>query len=227
MEPEIRVVLFDVNETLSDMTPLQHRFEQLGAPPLMFRVWFASVLRDGFALTAAGGYADFGEFADGALRDLFAGLHGWRGDPADAARHVLEGFGELDLHPDVADGVRRMRAAGLRLATLTNGSAGLTAQLLERAGVRDHFQALLDVSGPRAWKPAAAAYQYALAELGAQPDETMLVAVHPWDVDGARRAGLHAAWLSRGVADYPRVMIPPTVTAADLRDLAYLLTATA
>lgn len=224
MEPAIRVVLFDVNETLSDMTAVRSRFEQLGAPAELFRVWFASVLRDGFALTAVGGYASFPAIAEAVLRDLFTDLHGWDGDPVDAARHVLDGFAELEVHPDVPDGVRRMRAAGLRLATLTNGAASLSEQLLVRAGIREHFEAVLDVSPVRAWKPAAAAYRYALDQLSAPAAETLLVAVHPWDITGARAAGLQAAWLRRGAVQYPPEMTEPTHIAADVHDLAYLLT---
>ena len=48
------VVVFDVNETLSDMAPLAQRFADLGAPPHLARLWFASLLRDAFARTAAG-----------------------------------------------------------------------------------------------------------------------------------------------------------------------------
>jgi 2-haloacid dehalogenase len=219
----VRVVLFDVNETLSDMAPLRRRLEDVGAPPQLFVAWFAGVLRDGFALTAAGGYASFRDIADAGLRGLLAQLHGWRGDPAHATEHVLGGFAGLDVHPDVPDGIRRLRAAGFRLATLTNGAAPLTEQLLTRAGLRDHFEALLDVGAPRAWKPAAAAYRYATDTLAVDPAETLLVAVHPWDIDGARRARLQAAWLRRGVANYPSVMSTPSLIAADLRDLAHLL----
>jgi 2-haloacid dehalogenase len=219
----IRVVLFDVNETLSDMAPLRHRLEEVGAPPQLFATWFAGVLRDGFALTAAGGYASFREIADAGLCSLLAQLHGWTGAPALAATQVLAGFTDLQVHPDVPDGVRQLRAAGFRLATFTNGAAALSEQLLARAGLREHFEALLDVSAPRAWKPAAAAYRYATDTLAVDPAETLLVAVHPWDIDGARRAGLQAAWLRRGVSEYPAVMTTPSLIAADLRDLAHLL----
>jgi 2-haloacid dehalogenase len=136
---------------------------------------------------------------------------------------VLEGFAALEVHPDVQPGVRRLDADGFRLATLTNGDAALTEQLLTRAGLREHFTALLDVSAPRAWKPAAAAYRYATDTLAVSPAEALLVAVHPWDIDGARRAGLQAAWLRRGAANYPAVMTAPSLIAADLRDLAHLL----
>lgn len=45
------LVVFDVNETLSDMSPLAARFEDVGAPSLTAQIWFAELLRDGFALT--------------------------------------------------------------------------------------------------------------------------------------------------------------------------------
>ena len=35
------------------------------------------------------------------------------------------------------------------------------------------------------------------------PTETVLVAVHPWDCAGARRAGLRCAWLDRQGAGWP------------------------
>lgn len=224
MDPPIRLVLLDVNETLSDLSPLRTRFEQTGAPGHLMPTWFAGVLRDGFALTAAGAYADFRAVADATLRTLLTGLDDWHGDTDRAAAHILDGFNHLDVHPDVPDAIHALHTAGLRLATLANGPAATTETLLTRAGLRDRFEALLDVSAPRAWKPAAAAYKYALAHLNAPAAETLLVAAHPWDIDGAHRAGLRTAWLRRGATTYPPVMTAPHHTADDLLDLANTLT---
>ncbi len=33
--------------------------------------------------------------------------------------------------------------------------------------------------------------------------DAMLVAVHPWDIDGAARAGLATAWINRNGGVYP------------------------
>lgn len=225
MQPPVRLVLFDVNETLSDLSPLRSRFEEVGAPGHLSATWFAGVLRDGLALTAAGGYADFREVAESVLRGLLPGTGGRHGDVDHAVAHILNGFSDLDVHPDVPDGVRRLRAAGLRLATLTNGSTATAERLLSRAGLAEHFEALLDVSTVRAWKPAADAYRYATGRLAVDPAETLLVAVHPWDIDGARRAGLRAAWLQRDAPRYPAVMTGPSYIADDLRQLAGMLTA--
>ncbi|MGH3443730.1 MAG: hypothetical protein ACRDPB_00005, partial [Nocardioidaceae bacterium] len=57
------VIVFDVNETLSDLSPLAARFVAAGAPAHQAEIWFASVLRDGFALTAAGESRPFAEIA--------------------------------------------------------------------------------------------------------------------------------------------------------------------
>lgn len=217
------VLVLDVNGTLSDLSALAGRFEDVGAPGALLDLWFANVLRDGFALTAAGAYAPFTSVAGSALKPLLRGLDGWTGDPDAAADHVLGGFPHLPVHPDVPDGLWALRDAGYRLVTLTNSSAAATEELLAHAGLAEYVEAHLDVSGPRRWKPAPDAYRFAAAQTGVAPERCLLVAAHPWDVDGARRAGLAAAWLRRGAGVYPDVMTPPTLVAPDLRELARLL----
>ncbi len=70
------VVVFDVNETLSDMEPLRTRFVDIGAPGHLLEGWFVATLRDGFALTAAGAYAEFSDVA-AALPARRAGGRRW------------------------------------------------------------------------------------------------------------------------------------------------------
>ncbi|MBF8190717.1 haloacid dehalogenase type II [Nonomuraea sp. K274] len=209
-----QVVIFDVNETLTDMEPLRTTFEEVGLPGELMRTWFVSVLRDGLALTIGGGYAGFGEIGADVLRGL--GLN------EKAIGHVLSAFTELGVHPDVPEGMRLLREGGIRLFTMTNGAAAMTEDILRREGLLDLVEATLDVSGPRAWKPARAAYAYAVERAGVRPDQAALVAVHPWDIDGAQRAGLSGAWLDRRGTAYPRVMSAPHLSAVSLPALARL-----
>src|SRR5438270_4700402 len=88
------VVAFDVNETLSDMRGLARQLEQLGAPPGVLDVWFAQTLRDGFALTAAGAYADFSSIAIPLLATLLKDAAGLSGSPEEASSHVIAGMAE-------------------------------------------------------------------------------------------------------------------------------------
>ena len=115
----------------------------------------------------------------------------------------MQGFSELEVHPDVVDGVRALSDLGIRLVTLSHGSATIADTLLQGAGVRNHFERLLTVEDAGVWKPAARAYAYALKECGVEPEDAMLVAVHPWDIDGASRAGPATAWIDRQGGRYP------------------------
>lgn len=213
------VVVFDVNETLSDLGPMGGRFTEVGAPPELSRVWFAGVLRDGFALTAVGACEPFAMLAADGLRTVLHGVPLNR-DVDAAVDHVMGGFAELRVHPDVPDGIRALRAAGHRLVTLTNGAAQVADRLLTGAGVRDEFERLLSVDDAGVWKPAEGAYAYAARTCGVEPAEMLLVAVHPWDIDGAQRAGLQAAWVNRTGTPYPSCFTAPTMTVSGLDDLA-------
>ncbi len=213
------LIVLDVNETLSDMGPMAQRFADVGAPPELSRLWFATLLRDGFALTAAGAQERFAVLADGVLRSVLDGVALDR-DVDDAVGHVLAGMSELDVHPDVPEGLRRLRRSGVRLVTLTNGATSVAAGLLDRAGVRDELEDLLSVEDAGAWKPAAQAYRWAAERCGVDLADTMLVAVHPWDIDGAARAGARTAWLDRRGTAYPTYFSAPDLTASSLTDLA-------
>jgi 2-haloacid dehalogenase len=213
------VVVFDVNETLSDMRPMADRFTDVGAPGHLAKLWFASLLRDGFALTAAGAQEKFAVLAREALHGALAGLDLNRALD-DAVEHVLDGFGSLGVHPDVPDGVRALHDAGLRLVTLTNGSTEVAERLFTGAGLRDRFERLLSVEDAGAWKPAPASYAYASRTCGVPSEEMLLVAVHAWDIDGANRAGMTTGWLDRTGSPYPAYFTAPTWTAPSLPELA-------
>lgn len=215
----ISVVVFDVNETLSDMGPMGGRFVEVGAPEHLAAQWFAGVLRDGFALAAAGGQQPFAVLADEGLRGLFAGLPLNR-SVDDAVAHVLAEFSALDLHPDVAAGVRALRGRGLRLVTLTNGAAQVADRLLADAGLRGEFERLLSVEDAGAWKPNPAAYAYAASRCGVDPTQMLLVAVHPWDIDGAARAGMATGWVNRSDGSYPGYFRDPTYVGATIGAIA-------
>lgn len=216
------VIVFDVNETLSDMSPMASRFVDVGAPAYLAATWFASLLRDGFALTTAGSTAPFAQLGVGVLRGSLGGLPLNR-TVDEAIEHIMGGFDELTVHPDVLDGIPALAALPTRLVTLSNGAATVAQHLLEQAGIGEHFERLLSVEDAGVWKPAPGAYAYAAQQCGVEPIDLMLVAVHPWDIDGAHRAGLGTAWINRTGATYPDYFTPPTLQATSVRHLATLL----
>ena len=71
-----------------------------------------------------------------------------------------------------------------------------------------------------AWKPAYGAYEYVARTCGVELGEMVLVAVHPWEIDVAARAGMTTAWINRTDTSYPDCFTRPTVTVTDLTELA-------
>jgi 2-haloacid dehalogenase len=50
--------------------------------------------------------------------------------------------------------------------------------------------------------------------------QMLLVAAHPWDIHGAREAGMRAGWIVRRQAPYPGYFAAPDFQAPDLGALA-------
>jgi 2-haloacid dehalogenase len=198
-----------VVETLFPLGLLGERLSRAGQSPDLLPVWFGQLLRDAFALTASGGYRPFAEVAIAALRTL-APLS------EDSAREVVGGFAGLDSHPEVAEAMQTLRAAEVRIITLTNGSAGTTSTLLERAGVRDLVEHVMSVDAVRRWKPAPEPYRHAAEVCDVPPERMALVAAHGWDLHGAHSAGLLTGWVNRSDGQWSDLFTPPDVTGPDL-----------
>lgn len=75
----------------------------------------------------------------------------------------------------------------------------------------------------RAYKPHPAPYRHALRRLDVPAEETMVVAAHAWDVNGAARAGLRTAWLAHAERELTSAAPEPDVTASGLAELAEML----
>ncbi len=222
MTSHLAVIVFDVNESLSDMSPMGDRFADVGAPGLLARVWFAGLLRDGFALTVAGTSKKFAMIAAESLHENLTGLPLNR-SVDEAVDHIMRGFASLALHPDVAGAVRTFAASGLRLVTLSNGSTLLAETLFRAADIREEFEMLLSVEDAPGWKPLRAAYEYAADACGVETGRMLLTAVHPWDIHGAAHAGLRTAWINRTGATYPGYFTAPDITVSSLDQLASIL----
>ena len=98
----------------------------------------------------------------------------------------------MDAWEDVAESLLRLRERYV-VAILTVLSLAIVVDSSKHAGLS--WDACLSCELLGAYKPDAAAYQAGARALGARPEETMMVAVHPPDLAAAARAGLKTAWV--------------------------------
>ncbi|HEU5006759.1 MAG TPA: haloacid dehalogenase type II [Jatrophihabitantaceae bacterium] len=186
------VIVFDVVETLASLDAVRDRLVAAGQPGHVLESWFSRLTRDGMALTLAGGFAPFLEVAASALAVETSGALS-----AEQVNEVVAGFGETGPQPDAVAAVTAAAEAGVRVFALSNGSAESTTRFLERAGMADHVEQVLSIDQVRAWKPAPQVYRLACDAAGLPPGRLALVAVHAWDVHGARQAGMSTGWCPR------------------------------
>ena len=214
-----RTVILDVNETLSDTAALAGVLAGIGAGGVAPSAWLAATLRDGFALSLTTGARPFAAVARQALTVLLSTETDLTGSVDDGVERVMAAFAELPVHADVPDGLRALAAAGHRIVTLSNGSADYARSLLERAGVADSVDAFLSVDEVGVWKPHRYTYAHALARTGGDAADCTLVAVHPWDLHGARAAGLGTVHLDREGGAWPDAFTRPDLRIRALGDL--------
>lgn len=210
-----RICVFDVNETLLDLTALDAPFERAFGRPGVRREWFGQLLQSAFVSTITDTYVDFGTIGRGAL-DMIAQRHGVELAAPDRDG-ILGTMRALPPHPEVPVALERLRSAGLRLAALTNSTEAVATAQLTNADLAPLFERILSADSSKRLKPAREAYEGAARELGTSVGELRLVAAHAWDITGALRAGAAAAFVAR-----PGMVLDPLGPAPDIvgRDLS-------
>jgi 2-haloacid dehalogenase len=213
-----RVCVFDVNETLLDLAALDPHFERVFGDRAVRKAWFQQLLQSAMVTIITDRYVDFSAIGRAAL-DMTAERRGIQLSDEDRTR-ILGTVRELPPHPDVRDGLERLRAAGLRLATLTNNTAQTAQAQMDNAGLRDYFEQILSADEARRLKPAREPYHYAAQQLGVDISQIRWIAAHAWDVAGAQRAGCAVAFIARPDMVLDPLFERPDVVGRDLREVA-------
>jgi 2-haloacid dehalogenase len=216
-----RVLVFDVNETLLDMSALDPHFLRVFGDAQVRSEWFQTMLQSAFLTTIAGPYKPFGDHFRAALA-ITALRRDLRVSPEDE-RAILGGVRTLPAHPDVRPALERLRSAGFRLAALTNSTTEVEEAQLRNAGLTDLFEKALSADTGKRLKPAAEAYTNAARELGVGAAQIRMIAAHVWDVHGAMRAGCAAALVERPGVVWNAVLERPDIVASNLAEIATLV----
>lgn len=214
------VLVFDVNETLLDLTVLEPFFQRVFGSPSVMRQWFAELILYSQAVTLSGAYVPFSTLSVGILR-MLARIHG-----VEAGEGDLEEFTgllrALPAHLDAADALKRLHSAGFRMVTLTNSAPVPGPTPLERAGLATFFERSFSVDSVHRFKPAPETYRLVADVLHVPLNQLCLVAAHTWDTLGAQSAGCLAALVARpGNAVLEAPGLPqPELVSPDLTTLA-------
>ena len=106
--------------------------------------------------------------------------------------------------PEAAAALDAVRAAGVRSAVISNSNGTIRA-LMQRLGLLDKLDFVIDSGEEGVEKPDPRIFQVALARAGARPEDTAYIGdLYSIDVRGARGAGIRPVLLDPGRCWGPR-----------------------
>lgn len=127
------------------------------------------------------------------------------------------------LYPGVDEGLRALRAAGARLAVLTNKPVRPSVEIVEHLGIAGLFEAVYGGNSFAQKKPDPMGIQVLLAQCGVEPRQAVMIGDSAVDVRAGRNAGVWTAGVSYGFAPESFAQQPPDVTAASFGELSAVL----
>jgi putative hydrolase of the HAD superfamily len=194
MLTNIHAVVFDLDGTLLDRRRSFERFvrdqwERFGQfVRTVDREKYVQILieldRDGYA----------------PRKELFTGLVGHFELPSGLAETLLNDYragfpSACLLFADAAQTLSFLRAAGLKLGLITNGSVRMQSRKLECLALSSMFDTIIISDAEGIHKPDRQIFHRALEKLNVTPARAAFVGDHPEvDVAGARAAGMQAVW---------------------------------
>lgn len=195
--PEHDLLAFDVYGTLIDtagvVEPLvgivgerAEEFSERWRSTQLGFCWRRALMKD---------YVDFGVCTAQALDHTAVTMGAELTD--DQRARLLATYEALPAFPDARQALNALDDAGARLMALTNGPATAVIGLLDAAGIGDPLSEVVSADDVGTFKPDPVVYHHLLERAGTPGERTVMVSSNPFDVIGAKHAGLRAVWVRR------------------------------
>jgi 2-haloacid dehalogenase len=216
-------LVFDVNETLLDMSPLKDKVNALLNNNQGFRIWFGTLLHYSTVSNNVDQYYNFTELAACTLKMT---AHSLEIETSEAAiKDALSVITQLQTYPDVIEGLKLLKDNGFRLITLTNSPDKALQAQLNNSKITEFFEHALSVDSIKKYKPAEETYIWAAQKLELHPSDMMMIAAHGWDMAGATHAGLQTGFIAREGQALYTLSAEPDYQANTIFEMAKILVA--
>lgn len=190
-----KLLIFDVNGTLLNMESIKEAINYAYKSPSAFNQWFSWLLHYSLVDTVTKSYHPFSEIAKASMQMTANALEVTIDEPF--IEDILKSMQQLTPYPEIVEGLEMLKKAGYKMVTLTNSAPAAQEKQLEFSQLKDFFEEAFSVDKVKLYKPNPETYLYVLDKMNVKPKEAMLIAAHGWDVAGATRAGLQAAFIAR------------------------------
>jgi 2-haloacid dehalogenase len=195
---KIQALVFDLYGTLCDVHSVvaacEARFPGRGRDISV--MWRQKQLEYTWMRSLMGCYENFEKATHDALAFACRQLRLDLGEQVHA--ELCTAYLHLMAFPEVPTALKELKAKGLKLAVLSNGSARSIDSVVTHAGIASSFDELISVDEVGIFKPHRRVYELAERRLGVARDAVLFVSSNSWDATGAAYYGYSTCWVNRG-----------------------------
>ena len=214
----IEACVFDAYGTLFDVSSVARGAQdELGASwQALSDLWRMKQLQYTWLRGLSGKHADFwqvtGDALDFAMTSIGITDNGLR-------TRLMDLYLRISAYPEVKETLRRLKASGVKLAILSNGTPAMLSSAVDNANLGGLFDAVLSVEEVGVFKPHSSVYQLAVDRLAVTPKQICFISSNGWDAFSAKAFGFHVLWCNRFAQVPERI---PDVPDGEILDLSEL-----
>ena len=212
------IYAFDAYGTLFDVHSAAARLEAVIGPRAgrLSEIWRDKQLQYTWVRALMDRHQDFEAVTEAALDYAIAMVGGL---DAGVREQLLDAYLSLDAYGEVRAVLSDLKAAGARLAILSNGTPRMLDAAVRSSGLEGLFDAVLSIEQAGIYKPSPRVYRLVTDTFDIAPEAVSFQSSNRWDVAGASAFGFRTVWVNRtGQADeFPD--LPADRIVEDLRPL--------
>lgn len=159
-------------------------------------------------------YTDFLQTTEDAL--VFAAKQLQLELTPDARSRLVQAYMKLKAWPDVRQTLSSLKAAGLRLAFVSNMTAAMLHASIKNAELDGFFEHVLSTDARKTYKPDPLAYEMGVDAFKLKREEVVFVSFAGWDASGAKWFGYPTVWVNRLNAPAEELGVVPDAVGRDL-----------
>jgi len=218
----IKACVFDAYGTLFDFGAAARKCRDILGDDIekLTALWRDKQLQYTWLRVAQGRHADFwqvtGDALDFSLETLGIERPGLRD-------RLMALYLTLDPFLEVPDVLRRLKAAGMRTAILSNGTPKMLDAIVKAAKLDALLDAVLSVEEVGVFKPHPKVYQLAVDRLGVPASAISFQSSNAWDAYAASAFGMKVVWCNRYCQRPERLPGDPDREVQSLAELPALM----
>ncbi|MDZ5698388.1 haloacid dehalogenase type II [Chelativorans sp. M5D2P16] len=210
--------VFDAYGTLFDVHAAVRRHAgAIGSDgQVLSEIWRAKQLEYSWISTLMGRHVDFWTLTERALD--FALKKVPSVDPTHRDT-LLEAYWHLDCYPEVPAVLKALKAAGARLAILSNGSMPMLEAAVRSAALDSVLDDVLSADLAGKFKTDPAVYDLVTTAWRIYPNAVSFQSSNRWDIAGAALYGFRTVWINRTQQPNEYTDFPPDLILPSLKGL--------